>query len=141
MKIGALAAAAGGMTVDAVRHYERQGLLPAPSRTDGNYRDYGPEHLRRLQFIRSCRALDLSFEEIRLLLRHLDGPQADCGEVHAVLDAHIAHVAARIRELRSLEKDLKALRARAAGPEGAGCGVLAGLEAAGAGVQRRGVHS
>ena len=54
----------------------------------------------------------MALDEIRTLLRCKDAPREDCGEVNALLDEHIGHVAQRIRELRALEKELKALRAR-----------------------------
>jgi Cd(II)/Pb(II)-responsive transcriptional regulator len=142
MKIGELATASA-TAVDTIRHYEREGLLPPPARTASNYRDYDAAHLQRLQFIRACRGLDMSLDEIRLLLRHRDAPQEDCGEVNAVLDAHIAHVAQRVKELRALEKELRALRSACGGAGAdAACGILQGLDAQGrGGRQRRGVHS
>jgi uncharacterized protein YunC (DUF1805 family) len=67
----------------------------------------------------------MTLDEIRVLLRFKDEPQAECGEVNALLDEHIGHVATRIRELRQLEKQLKALRQQCAGVRDAGqCGIL-----------------
>ena len=67
----------------------------------------------------------MTLDEIRVLLRFKDQPQAECGEVNALLDEHIGHVATRIRELRQLEKQLKALREQCAGTsEAAHCGIL-----------------
>lgn len=128
MKIGALAKATG-MAVETLRYYEREGLLPPPARAHNNYREYLPAHLERLAFIRQCRHLDMTLEEIRALIRLRESPAADCGGVNALLDEHIGHVASRIRELRSLEKDLKALRARCAGTDDlTACGILEGLD-------------
>eukprot|EP01030_Chromulinospumella_sphaerica_P019117 gene19117-18994_t len=73
MKIGELALVAQ-CTVETVRYYEKAGLLPEPARTPGNFRVYGPEHLERLRFIRNCRALDMSQEEIHTLLNLADQP-------------------------------------------------------------------
>jgi Cd(II)/Pb(II)-responsive transcriptional regulator len=124
MKIGELAVMAQTQ-VETIRYYEREGLLPQAPRSEGNYRIYGPEHAERLAFVRHCRALDMTLEEIRLLLRFKDQPQADCGEVNALLDEHIGHVATRIRGLRQLEKQLKALRAQCVGAsDAAHCGIL-----------------
>ena len=64
MKIGELAQIAQ-TTVETVRYYEKQGLLPETTRTAGNFRVYGVTHQERLRFIRNCRALDMSHEEIR----------------------------------------------------------------------------
>jgi Cd(II)/Pb(II)-responsive transcriptional regulator len=127
MKIGELAARADTQ-VETIRYYEREGLLPAAPRTEANYRIYGDAHLERLAFIRHCPSLDMTLDEIRVLLRFKDDPDADCGDVNALLDEHIGHVAARIRSLRQLEKQLKALRLQCAGAEGAAhCGILGGL--------------
>lgn len=124
MKIGELALAAQTQ-VETIRYYEREGLLPPAPRSEGNYRIYGPEHVERLAFVRHCRSLDMTLDEIRVLLRFKDSPQAECGEVNALLDEHIGHVATRIRELRRLEKQLKLLREQCAGVrEAAHCGIL-----------------
>ena len=58
MKIGELATLTRTQ-VETIRYYEREGLLPAAPRSDGNYRIYGPEHAERLAFIRQCRALSI----------------------------------------------------------------------------------
>lgn len=109
MRIGALSTATG-VPIDTIRHYEREGLLPEAARTEGNYRIYETTHAQRLSFIRHCRGLDMTLDEIRVLLHFKDAPSEDCGEVNALLDQHIGHVAHRIRELRSLEKQLRELR-------------------------------
>jgi Cd(II)/Pb(II)-responsive transcriptional regulator len=128
LKIGDLSKAAG-TPVDTIRFYEREGLLAPPQRSGGNYRMYGTRELERLAFIRHCRCLDMSLDEIRVLLRHMDVPGTDCGEVDAVLDSHIGHVVARIRELRALEKSLRALRGRCTeGEAHTDCGILEGLQ-------------
>ena len=132
MKIGALAEATG-TPVETIRFYEREGLLPPPARAENNYRMYLPAHAERLAFIRQCRNLDMTLDEIRTLIALRDDPAQDCGEINALLDEHIGHVAQRIRELRALEKDLKALRARCLSPHAvAECGILSGLDHAAA---------
>ena len=127
MKIGELARAAQTQ-VETIRYYEREGLLPQAPRSTGNYRIYGPAHAERLAFVRHCRSLDMTLDEIRVLLRFRDAPQAECAEVNALLDEHIGHVAARIRELRQLEKQLKTLREQCDGVSAtAHCGILTDL--------------
>ena len=128
MKIGALSEATG-TAVQTIRFYEREGLLPAPARADNNYRMYTPVHAERLAFIRQCRNLDMTLDEIRALVALRESPAQDCGEVNALLDEHIGHVALRIRELRALETDLKALRARCTAPHPLPeCGILNSLD-------------
>jgi Cd(II)/Pb(II)-responsive transcriptional regulator len=133
MKIGELSRASG-TPVETIRFYEREALLPAPQRTESNYRVYTPAHAERLGFIRQCRHLDMTLDEVRLLLRFRDTPGADCGEVDHLLDAHIGHVAQRIRELEQLEQALRALRAQCgAAKADTRCGILTGIEAAATG--------
>ena len=132
MKIGALAEATG-TPVETIRFYEREGLLPPPARAENNYRLYLPAHVERLAFIRQCRTLDMTLDEIRALIQLREAPAPDCGEINTLLDEHIGHVAQRIRELRALEIDLKALRARCTSPHAvADCGILDGLDRAAA---------
>jgi Cd(II)/Pb(II)-responsive transcriptional regulator len=111
MKIGDIARATL-CPVETVRYYEREGLLPSPARSSGNYRLYGPVHVERLRFIRHCRSLDMTHDEIRTLLAFRDAPGRRCDEVNALLDEHIGHVARRIGELKVLERELKELRSQ-----------------------------
>ena len=128
MRIGELARAAG-TTVETVRYYEKEGLLPAPLRGLNNYRSYGEAQLERLRLIRNCRKLDMSHEEIRSILRLADDHAAGCGGINDLFDAHIAHVDARIAELRELKSQLSELRRQCASARAdtEGCGILQGL--------------
>jgi Cd(II)/Pb(II)-responsive transcriptional regulator len=124
MKIGELAALTNTQ-VETIRYYERENLLSEPGRSEGNYRIYGEAHVERLSFIRHCRGLDMTLDEIRVLLRFKDAPTENCLEVNELLDEHIGHVAKRIRELRQLEKQLKSLREACRGTrEAQHCGIL-----------------
>lgn len=130
MKIGELSTASSTQ-IETIRYYEREGLLPPPARTQGNFRVYEAPHLERLQFIRYCRSLDMSLDEVRVLLSFKDDPAANCGDVNHLLDEHIGHVSRRIKELRALEKQLKELRLRCGEARVADqCGILAGLSEA-----------
>ncbi len=131
--------------VETIRYYEREGLLPKPARSEGNHRLYSTSERERLEFVLHCRALDMTHEEIRNLLRLRDTPEQGCAEVNAVLDAHIGHVADRMRVLRSLQGQLKDLRARCEAPDTSKeCGILQGLAAPAksrVGSRRAGVHA
>lgn len=130
MKIGELANQTGTQ-VETVRFYEREGLLPEAARTEGNYRVYSQAHVERLAFIRNCRNLDMTLNEIRALLRFKDAPSENCGDVNSLLDEHIGHVAERIRELKVLEKTLKTLRLQCGEAHATkDCGILQGLSEA-----------
>ena len=127
LKIGDLARRAQ-CPAETIRYYEREGLLPEPTRTAGNYRLYSRAHLERLAFIRNCRSLDMTLEEIRQLLRVRDVPGENCDAAHRLLDEHIAHVATRVTELQQLERQLKALRRQCAPARlEKNCAILDGL--------------
>jgi Cd(II)/Pb(II)-responsive transcriptional regulator len=128
MRIGELAKATG-VSIEAIRFYEQERLLPEAPRSQGNYRIYGAPHMERLGFIRKCRSLDMALEEIRSLLRLKDSPRENCGKVNLLLDAHIGHVAARIRELKAREKELRTLREQCRDDEGRNCAILQELSA------------
>jgi Cd(II)/Pb(II)-responsive transcriptional regulator len=126
-QIGQLARA-GEVPAETIRYYERKGLLPPPRRSGGNFRLYDETHRERLVFIRQCRLLDMTLEEIHRLLVLRDHPTSPCDEVNALLDAHIGHVSERIAELGRLKRDLQALRRRCQSTRGtADCAILAGL--------------
>lgn len=111
MKIGELARKAG-CPVETVRYYEKAGLLPAPLRdTVNNYRHYDQTHLDKLLFIRRCRALDMTHDEIRALLQAMHCAGKNCGPIDAIVREHLTHVRRRIAELRTLEAQLQALNA------------------------------
>src|SRR3546814_2104109 len=84
MKIGELAKRTES-TVETIRYYEKEGLLPEPSRSDGNYRLYGEEHIERLRFIRHCRTLDMALDEVRTLLRYRDRSEEHTSELQSLM--------------------------------------------------------
>lgn len=111
LKIGGLAARLD-IPIQTIRYYERERLLPVPHRTEGNYRVYDAALVERLAFIRNCRALDMTLDEIRELLRLRDDPRQECSSVNRLLDEHIEHVSRRIKELQGLRLHLQQLRKR-----------------------------
>jgi DNA-binding transcriptional MerR regulator len=71
-----------GLTVDTIRYYQREGLLP-PGEREGRHRVYGPEHLRRLSRIKEFQARRFSIAAIRAFVsgdERLEGVFADEGE-------------------------------------------------------------
>ncbi|HET7524411.1 MAG TPA: Cd(II)/Pb(II)-responsive transcriptional regulator [Burkholderiaceae bacterium] len=123
MKIGELAAR-GGCDVQTVRFYEREGLLDEPEREASGYRRYADRHLKRLQFIRHCRSLDIPLPEVRELLKFAAQPERSCAHVDALLDEHIERVRQRLAALRMLQRQLLALRGRCDGDPSHSCAIL-----------------
>jgi DNA-binding transcriptional MerR regulator len=104
------AAVQSGVSAANIRYYEKEGLIEPQARSDNSYRIYSDADVHRLRFIRLCRAMDMSLDEVRTLLALDLRSKADCDAALVALDAHLGHVRERLRELRSLEKDLIALR-------------------------------
>ena len=109
MKIGELAKLTG-CSVQTIRYYEKEQLLPSTRRSEGNFRLYDEASAEQLLFIKLCRGLDLSLSEIRQLLILKRSPSAQCDDVNRMMETHIQQVEARIRELTQLSEQLKALR-------------------------------
>jgi Cd(II)/Pb(II)-responsive transcriptional regulator len=109
MKIGELAKRTA-CEVETIRYYEREGLLPVPPRTDGNYRRYGEQDAERLLFIRHCRSLGMSLDDIRTLQHFQARPELACGEIDALLDRHLQQTEQQIASLQRLRLQLQNLR-------------------------------
>jgi DNA-binding transcriptional MerR regulator len=113
MLIGTLAAASG-LSTKTIRFYERRGLLPVPPRTCGGYRDYPPESVQRLRFIRDAKSAGLALVEIAGILTVRDSGQAPCGEVAGLVAAHLDQIEQRLADLQATHAVLRDLAARAA---------------------------
>ncbi|HEU4665123.1 MAG TPA: MerR family transcriptional regulator [Dokdonella sp.] len=108
MTIGRLAALAG-VSIDTVRHYEREGLLAAPARSESGYRHYDLASATRLRFIRRARELGFSLDDIRdLLALSADGRHGTQG-MRQRAEARLADVERRIAELRRVQRGLRKL--------------------------------
>ena len=120
------AARLSGVSAANIRYYEKEGLLAPGVRGDNSYRFYSESDLHRLRFIRLCRAMDMSLDEVRTLLaldRHAGAADhAAC----VTLDEHLQHVRTRLAELATLEQELLLLRARCDGTGGQ-CQVIEAL--------------
>ncbi len=114
MKIGDLAKLADCKIV-TIRYYEKEGLLPEAARSGNNYRLYGEADLERLQFIRRCRAMGMSLEEVRGLLALKEQPDQDCSALNVLLGEHIRSLDEHIASLTQLREHLAELRSRCHG--------------------------
>lgn len=95
-----------GTTVEAIRWYERNGILPVPMRTSGGHRSYAQKHLDRLAFVRHSRELGFTLDDVRELLRLADDPDRPCAEADTIAREHLAAVRSRIARLQALEAEL-----------------------------------
>jgi len=109
MKIGELASRSG-CSVQTIRYYEKLQLLPAPNRSEGNFRLYSQAIFEQLMFIKRCRSLDLTLDEIRELNQFKASPDKPCDDINTIIEEHLTQVKARIHELKSLQTQLLSLR-------------------------------
>lgn len=124
MKIGELSKKTGCKVV-TIRYYEKEGLLGAPSRTEGNYRQYSAADEERLAFIVHCRKHGIKLPEIKALLAFREQPQKDCTWVSALLEDHLRAVNEQIASLEHLKHHLQQLRQSCTGThDGKQCGIL-----------------
>src|SRR5262249_7711333 len=107
MTIGRVAAETG-CTVPTIRYYEEIGLLPEANRRMGGHRVYGETDLRRLTFIRRCRDFGFPIEQVREMVALVESPERDCTAARDLAEGHLIGVRRKLRELRALEKSLKA---------------------------------
>ena len=122
------AAGLSGVSAANIRFYEKEKLLSPHGRGENSYRFYSDGDVHQLRFIRLCRAMDMSLDEVRTLLGLDLTLKADCDAARDALDGHLAHVRARLAELKVLEKDLKVLRSRCDGLD-AHCHIIEALHA------------
>jgi MerR family transcriptional regulator, mercuric resistance operon regulatory protein len=112
------------MNIETIRYYEKIKVLPAPLRTEGGHRLYGPRERRTLAFIRRARELGFTLDEIRALL-DLGGPgKASCAEVKEIAAHHLDDIRAKIADLKKLERLLASTIAKCSGRKVPECPVV-----------------
>jgi MerR family mercuric resistance operon transcriptional regulator len=104
-----------GVNIETVRYYERIGLLPRPPRSAGGQRLFGKPEEQRLRFIRRSRELGFSIDDVRTMLRLVDGGRFTCAQVRGLALEHLADIRHKIADLRRLERVLADLAARCTG--------------------------
>ncbi len=123
MNIGQ-AAQASGVSAKMIRHYEEVGLIPAPSRTEGGYRQYTGSEVHTLQFIRRSRDLGFSIRQIGELVGLWQDRKRPSRQVKALAEAHIEELEAKARELLAMKAALEHLAHCCHGDERPECPIL-----------------
>jgi Hg(II)-responsive transcriptional regulator len=108
MRIGEVAERAG-VNVQTLRYYERRGLLPSPTRRPSGYREYSPEMVALVRFIKRAQHLGFSLEDVGELLELRQNPWRSGAAVRAVAVRRAADIAERIRRLAAMQKALEQL--------------------------------
>src|SRR5688500_11720667 len=105
----------GGVNLESLGFYEREGLLPKPPRTRSGYRLFSDDSVRRIRFIKRAQDLGFSLREIKELLELRFHPAKDCGEVRQRAEAKLAQIEQKIRDLHRMRKALAKLTAACPG--------------------------
>ena len=128
LTIGQLAKEAG-VGVETIRFYEREGLLAEPERRRSGYRQYPPEVVRRVRFIRHAKELGFTLKEIQELLELRVDPHSSCADVRKRAGDKIADIEERVASLERMKGALEGLarKCRGRGPT-ADCPILEELD-------------
>jgi DNA-binding transcriptional MerR regulator len=96
-----------GVSPDAVRFYEREGLLPPAPRSHSGYRQYDETTAERIQFIKGAQSFGLRLNEIRELLEITDKGACPCGHTKILLQQRMSELDEELDRLKSLRTDLE----------------------------------
>jgi len=113
-----------GVNAETIRYYEKIELMPDPPRTTGGHRAYDQFLLNRLSFIRRCRELGFTINEIRELIELIDSGDYSCASVLESTRKHLTRIRRNIRDLKKMEKTLKAISGRCAAEDVPECPIV-----------------
>ena len=123
MQIGDLSRQAG-VNIETIRYYEQIGMLPPPPRSEGGHRLYGQNLIMRLNFILRSRDLGFTLEEIRELLRVVDGGNFTCAQVEALAREHVEDIRRKISDLKKLKAVLEIMASQCRGGKVPACPIV-----------------
>lgn len=120
-------ARAVGVPTSTLRYYERIGLMKPEDRSRADYRLYSQQSVRQLRFIRAAQAIGFALDDIKALLGERDDGALSCREVQALIEARLADVKKRLKDLRHVQGALKSALAKCQRSEGRVCYVMDSL--------------
>ena len=107
LKIGEVAKSSG-VGIEALRFYEKSGLLDRPYRSESGYRMYDAEVLERLEFIKRAQVLGFSLTEIKRIIADKRAGQSPCAEVREIVRQRLSALDQRMREIKKYRNELAA---------------------------------
>ncbi len=110
--------------VASVRYYERIGLLPEPPRGLNGRRRYSEDHFKRLSFIRRCRGLGFTLDQVRKFLSYVDNSNYTCADIKPLIVAHEQEVNNKIVDLKKMGAALHDMSAMCDGGEVPNCMII-----------------
>lgn len=111
LRIGELAKKTN-IKAETLRYYERLGLIPEPDRTESGYRQYPPEVINHLSFIKRMQELDFTLKEIKKLLSIVDGGNADSRDIYQFTVEKLHEVEQKMKDLAKVKTMLTDLQNR-----------------------------
>jgi MerR family mercuric resistance operon transcriptional regulator len=112
---------AADVPTSTVRYYERVALLEPEDRSEGNYRLYTDESLRRLKFIRAAQSIGFSLDHVRTLLGTGDGRTLSCADVQSLIRERLGEIEQRLKDLLHVERVLKSALRKCVKTQRSGC--------------------
>lgn len=98
-----------GVSPDAVRFYEKEGLLPQPPRSPAGYREYDEQIPQRIRFIKGAQEMGLKLSEIGELLEIQDRGACPCGHTQTLVERRIHEIDAEMKRLSDLRTELASM--------------------------------
>ncbi|MFC0297775.1 Hg(II)-responsive transcriptional regulator [Geobacillus jurassicus] len=95
---------------ETIRYYERKGLILETERTEGGYRLYTEETIRRIRFIKQLQGLGFTLAEIDKLLGVVDRDRDRCKDMYQFVEQKVEEIQAKIRDLVRIEAMLQQLK-------------------------------
>lgn len=130
LSIGQLSKKAG-IPIDTIRYYEKVGVLDRIQRLENNYRVYTEQTLADLLFIKHCRELDISLNDIKTLKEMKAQPKQACTEVDNLVNKYLIEVSEKIERLLLLKESLIDLKQHCSTNRTVDeCGILKELQSA-----------
>ncbi len=139
LKIGEVAKASG-VGIEALRFYERSGLLGRPGRTQSGYRVYDADVLQRLDFIKRAQVLGFSLHEIKQIIADKQAGRSPCREVREIVRQRLRELDEKLKEMRRYRRELGTALAQweeTGELDGHICGLIEGTEMANSNPTRR----
>ena len=130
LKIGEVSKLSG-VGIEALRFYERSGLLGRPARTTSGYRMYDPEVLERLDFIKRAQVLGFSLDEIGQIITEKREGHSPCATVREIVRRRLQELEERMREMKRYRTELSAALAEwdeSGDAPGHICGLIEGTD-------------
>jgi len=104
-------AKSAGVSTNVVRYYSRIGLLNPSRNPDNGYREYSPQDVIRVEFIRKAKWLGFTLKDVKIILEQADSGNAPCGEVRRIISERVLENQRRLEDLQELQARMESAMA------------------------------